>query len=73
VRLYVGVENTSEGGSVHLNRRVDVEQVGRALDACRDAGIFTCYNLLLFEPQATRMTTKLSFIDLTASLHRIVQ
>lgn len=53
VRLYVGVENTSEGGSAHLNRRVDVAQVGRALDACRDAGIFTCYNLLLFEPQAT--------------------
>jgi anaerobic magnesium-protoporphyrin IX monomethyl ester cyclase len=53
VRLYVGVENTSEGGSEHLERRVDVAQVGRALDACREAGIFTCYNLLLFEPQAT--------------------
>jgi hypothetical protein len=24
-----------------------------ALDACRSAGIFTCYNLLLFEPKAT--------------------
>jgi len=53
VRLYVGVENVSQAGSDHLNRRVQVAQVDRALEACREAGIFGCYNLLLFEPDAT--------------------
>jgi len=53
VRLYVGVENVSQAGSDHLQRRVRVEQVDRALRACQEAGIFGCYNLLLFEPDAT--------------------
>ena len=53
VRLFVGVENVSPAGSEHLNRKVEVEQVGRALDACQMAGIVGCYNLLLFEPRAT--------------------
>jgi hypothetical protein len=53
VRLYVGVENVAQAGSDHLGRRVRVEQVDRALRACQQAGIFGCYNLLLFEPDAT--------------------
>ncbi len=53
VRMYVGVENVAEGGSNHLNRGVQHEAVGRALEACEAAGIFACYNLLVFEPKAT--------------------
>ncbi|MFO0686530.1 MAG: radical SAM protein [Sandaracinus sp.] len=53
IRLYVGVENASEGGSSHLNRRMQTTHVREALRACREAGIFVCYNLLLFEPDAT--------------------
>jgi anaerobic magnesium-protoporphyrin IX monomethyl ester cyclase len=53
IRLYVGVENVSPGGSEHLNRRVQTKNVRRALAACRSAGIFACYNLLIFEPEAT--------------------
>ncbi|MCC6749114.1 MAG: radical SAM protein [Deltaproteobacteria bacterium] len=53
VRLYVGVENASSLGSQHLNRRVETERVKAALAACHAAGIFCCYNLLLFEPEAT--------------------
>ncbi len=53
VRLYVGVENVSPAGSAHLDRRLEVARVHAALDACREAGIFSCYNLLLFEPDAT--------------------
>ncbi len=53
VRMYVGVENVSEGGSDHLNRGVQHEAVARALEACEAAGIFACYNLLVFEPKAT--------------------
>jgi len=53
LRLYVGVENVSAGGADHLGRARQAPHVGRALDACREAGIFVCYNLLLFEPDAT--------------------
>ncbi|HMR07560.1 MAG TPA: radical SAM protein, partial [Polyangiaceae bacterium] len=53
VRMYVGVENVAEAGSSHLNRGVQHEAVGRALEACDVAGIFACYNLLVFEPKAT--------------------
>ncbi|NOY93006.1 MAG: radical SAM protein [Deltaproteobacteria bacterium] len=50
IRLYVGVENASEAGGKHLRRGTQQESVGRALAACAEAGIFTCYNLLVFEP-----------------------
>ena len=53
IRLYVGVENAAAAGANHLNRRTQVEAVRAALGACREAGIFVCYNLLLFEPAAT--------------------
>ncbi|NOY90974.1 MAG: radical SAM protein [Deltaproteobacteria bacterium] len=50
IRLYVGVENASEAGGRHLRRGTQQAAVGRALEACAEAGIFTCYNLLVFEP-----------------------
>ncbi len=53
IRLYVGVENASQRGADHLNRRTQQARVDDALSACREAGIFVCYNLLLFEPDAT--------------------
>ena len=53
VRLFVGVENASQRGADHLGRGVDVAQAHRAVEACREAGIFCCYNLLVFEPEAT--------------------
>jgi anaerobic magnesium-protoporphyrin IX monomethyl ester cyclase len=53
IRLYVGVENGSEAGGEHLRRGTQQEHIRVALSACRDAGIFVCYNLLVFEPGAT--------------------
>ena len=53
IRLYVGVENASEPGAEHLRRGVQTDRVREALRACREAGIFTCYNMLMFEPDAT--------------------
>jgi len=50
IRLYVGVENASEAGGRHLRRGTQQAAVDRALGACAEAGIFTCYNLLVFEP-----------------------
>jgi hypothetical protein len=53
IRLYVGVENGSEAGGDHLRRGTQQAHVRGALAACREAGIFVCYNLLIFEPEAT--------------------
>lgn len=53
IRLYVGVENGSEAGGDHLRRGTQQAHVRGALAACREAGIFVCYNLLVFEPEAT--------------------
>jgi radical SAM superfamily enzyme YgiQ (UPF0313 family) len=52
MRLYIGVENFSAAGLEHLNRRVDREQVDRSLASCAAAGVYGCYNLLIFEPDA---------------------
>lgn len=53
VRLYVGVENGSAEGGDNLRRGTQQKHVRQALAACREAGIFNCYNLLIFEPHAT--------------------
>ncbi len=53
IRLYVGVENASQRSSDNLRRRTTIESVRRALDSCLSGGVFPCYNLLLFEPDAT--------------------
>ncbi|MEZ4444693.1 MAG: radical SAM protein [Polyangiaceae bacterium] len=53
IRLYVGVENGSEDGGDHLRRGTQQAHVREAMKACREAGIFVCYNLLVFEPGAT--------------------
>jgi radical SAM superfamily enzyme YgiQ (UPF0313 family) len=53
IRLYVGVENASEHGAADLRRGTQTAHVREALRACREAGIFVCYNLLVFEPAST--------------------
>ncbi|MFH1435371.1 MAG: radical SAM protein [Pseudomonadota bacterium] len=50
VRVYVGVENFSERGLQNLGRRMDMETVRKGLRACDEAGVYSCYNILLFEP-----------------------
>ena len=64
IRLYVGVENASQSGAEHLGRGKQHLAIDAALAACRGAGIFTCYNLLLFEPNATLddVATNVAFI-----------
>ena len=53
VRMFVGVENGTQRGLDNLNRRTTLEQIEQALSAYEAAGIFVCYNLLLFEPDTT--------------------
>jgi anaerobic magnesium-protoporphyrin IX monomethyl ester cyclase len=49
-RLYVGIENGSDAGLAHLGRRHDRQSCVRALELLREAGVFACFNILLFEP-----------------------
>lgn len=53
IRLYIGVENGSQEGGDNLRRGTQQERVRGALAACREAGIFVCYNLLIFEPDTS--------------------
>jgi len=53
IRLYVGVENASEAGGAHLGRGRQTACIHEALKACDEAGIFACYNLLIFSPKST--------------------
>jgi anaerobic magnesium-protoporphyrin IX monomethyl ester cyclase len=50
IRLYLGVENFSPAGLENLGRRIDRETIDRALEACTAAGVYCCYNILMFEP-----------------------
>jgi len=46
-------ENASQHGAGDLRRGTQGAHVREALAACREAGIFVCYNLLVFEPDTT--------------------
>jgi anaerobic magnesium-protoporphyrin IX monomethyl ester cyclase len=50
-RMFVGVENGSQRGLDHLGRKTTLADIEQALGAFAAAGIFVCYNLLLFEPE----------------------
>ncbi len=49
-RIYLGVENGSDAGLLHLNRLHDLASCERALELLRAAELFSCFNILLFEP-----------------------
>ena len=53
IRVYVGIENGSQAGLDHLGRNTNVETCGHALQMLRDADVYACYNVLLFEPDTT--------------------
>jgi len=50
LRVYLGIENNSPGGLSALNRKVRPEDNERAISILRELDIFTCYNILLFDP-----------------------
>jgi anaerobic magnesium-protoporphyrin IX monomethyl ester cyclase len=51
-RMYLGVENGSEAGLRNLNRHHDLASCRRALELFREARMFACFNILLFEPDS---------------------
>jgi anaerobic magnesium-protoporphyrin IX monomethyl ester cyclase len=49
-RVFLGVENASENGLRHLNRKCTFDQVLNALQILNDFDLHIAYNLLMFEP-----------------------
>jgi radical SAM superfamily enzyme YgiQ (UPF0313 family) len=52
-RVFLGVENASQAGLTHLNRRCVVEQVLEALRILNEIDVHIAFNLLMFEPDTT--------------------
>lgn len=49
-RVFLGVENASENGLRHLNRRCEYGQALEALEILNDFDVHIAFNLLMFEP-----------------------
>jgi hypothetical protein len=64
-RVFLGVENASEEGLRHLNRKCTRDQIENALGILNDFDVHIAYNLLMFEPDATMedLFTNLRFIE----------
>jgi anaerobic magnesium-protoporphyrin IX monomethyl ester cyclase len=52
-RAYVGIETHAASGLAALNRRVSPETNLRALRILAEAGVYACFNLLIFHPETT--------------------
>lgn len=52
-RVFLGVENASQDGLNHLNRKNTVEQILFALEILNRYDVHVAYNLLMFEPDTT--------------------
>ena len=61
LRVYLGVEAGSTQGLRVLGRGVDVEQNRRALDFLRERDVYTCFNMLVFDPESTLESLRESF------------
>ena len=51
-RVFLGVESNADSGLVTLGRNIVREQNQRALDMLRQVDVHTCFNLLIFDPEA---------------------
>jgi len=61
LRVYLGVEAGSTQGLRVLGRGVDLDQNRAALDWLRAQGIYTCFNMLVFDPESTIAGLRESF------------
>jgi radical SAM superfamily enzyme YgiQ (UPF0313 family) len=65
IRIFLGVESDSAMGLRTLGRRVDSAQNHRALELLEEAGIYACFNMLIFDPdtRVEDLATNLSFME----------
>ncbi len=53
LRVYLGIEAGSTRGLKVLGRGVDIQTNRRALDTLRARDVYTCFNMLAFDPEST--------------------
>lgn len=61
LRVYLGIEAGSTQGLRVLGRGVDIAQNRRALDLLRERDVYTCFNMLVFDPESTLESLRESF------------
>jgi radical SAM superfamily enzyme YgiQ (UPF0313 family) len=61
LRVYLGVEAGSTQGLRVLGRGVDLDQNRAALEWLRAQGVYTCFNMLVFDPESTMAGLQESF------------
>jgi radical SAM superfamily enzyme YgiQ (UPF0313 family) len=61
LRVYLGVESGCSEGLRVLGRGVDLEQNRRALALLRERDVYTCFNMLVFDPESRIDTLRASF------------
>ncbi len=64
-RVFLGVENASENGLRHLNRKCEYQQILNALQILNEFGVHIAFNLLMFEPDTKLddILTNLRFLE----------
>lgn len=64
LRIYLGIEAGCSQGLRTLGRGVDLETNRRALSVVRELEVYTCYNMLIFDPDSTTQSlrTSLGFV-----------
>jgi radical SAM superfamily enzyme YgiQ (UPF0313 family) len=64
IRTYIGIETDSEQGLRTLRRWVRPRQNHAAIDVVRSLDLFTCFNMLVFDPDTTleSLETNLAFM-----------
>jgi len=68
IRVYVGVETDADQGLKTLRRWSRPQQNHRAIEIVRALDLYTCFNLLIFDPDTTieNIETNLAFIESAA-------
>jgi hypothetical protein len=61
LRVYLGIEAGSTQGLRVLGRGVDLAENRRALDYLQSHDVYTCYNMLVFDPESTLASLRESF------------
>lgn len=65
VRLFLGVESSTQQGIATLGRGVKAERATDALRLLEQLGVYTCFNMLVFDPDATvdSLLDNMAFIE----------
>jgi hypothetical protein len=65
LRLFLGVESSTTQGCATLNRGVAASQAVRALRMIEGLGLYVCFNMLVFDPDATTdaLLENMAFIE----------